>query len=192
MTDKEKLDWILSCRDEAENAKTDRMSLNKDNYDTFHLKHDFSHKVAGQSQEVLSKQSMAVETNKSFFQQALVDTGDWWKAEASYPDADMTLLVRPHEITKLTNLMLEKSYYFSHVGNSVESAMLASLAISKIDGCLKDKPRFVSRRKGRGKGLKRWVEKIENKTWEPHFKCIRAENFYPDPSGEDLYVIEDI
>lgn len=191
LTDKQIVDWILSCRDEAEEAKRDRMDINKDNYDMFHLKHDFSHKEQGQSTEILSKQAMAVEQNKSFFQQALADLGDWWSAESCYPDGEQGMMIRPHEITKLTNYMLEKARYFSHVGNSIESAMLASLVISKTAGRLVPKPKFVSRKKGRGKGLKRWVEKIDDKSWEIDFKIVRAENYYPDPTGKGLYEIED-
>jgi hypothetical protein len=191
MTDKEIINWILACRDEAEEAKESRMARNKANYDMFHLRHDFSHKEEGQSQEILSKQSMAVEQNKSFFQQALADIGDWWKADAAYADLEESMIIKPHEITKLTNYMLEQALYFSHVGNSIESAMLASLVISKTYGCLKPKPRFVSRRSGRGKGLRRWVEKVEDKTWEIRFSIVRAENYYPDPTGKGLYEIED-
>lgn len=192
MTDKQIVDWILSCRKEADEAKRERMSRNKNNYDMFHLRHDFSHKKEGQSTEILSKQSMAVEQIKSFFQQALADLGEWWKCEAAYPEMDDALLVRPHEITCLTNRKLEEAGYFSHVGNSIETALLASIIPSKIYGCLKSKPRFVARKKGRGKSLKRWVEKIEDKTWNLKFDVVRPENFYPDPSGAGLYDIEDL
>lgn len=192
MEDKAIKDFILACRDEADEAKRDRMDKNRDNFDLFHLKHDFSHKQTGQSTEVLSKQSMAVEQIKSFFQQALVDIGEWWKAEPCYPDAEPTMLVRPHEVTKITNYMLEKATYFAHVGNTIQSALLGALAISKTYGVLKPKPRFVARKSGRGKSLKRWVEKIEDKTWEMKFDVVRQENYYPDPTGKKLYEIEDM
>jgi hypothetical protein len=192
MEDKAILDWILACRSEADEAKRERMNRNKDNYDMFHLRHDFSHKQKGQSTEVLSKQQMAVDTIRSFFQQALVEIGDWWSAEACYPQAEEAMLVKPHEITKLTNSQLEKANYFSHVGSSIQTALLASLAISKTYGCMKPKPRFVSKKKGRGKQLKRWIEKVEDKTWEMKFDVVRAENFFPDPTGKGLYQIEDM
>lgn len=193
MNDKEVIDWIIACRDgEAKWAKRDRMNRNRDNFDMFHLRHDFSHKKEGQSTEVLSKQAMAVEQIRSFFQQALVDIGDWWSAESCYAEAEATMAVKPWEITKLTNYMLEKAVYFSHVGNSIQSALLGSLAISKTYGCLKPKPRFISKKKGRGKNLKRWIEKIEDKTWEMKFETVRQEDYYPDPSGKGLYEIEDM
>lgn len=190
MTDKQIVDWILSCRDEAEEAKRERMDKNENNYDMFHLRHDFSHKEEGQSTEVLSKQAMAVEQIKSFFQQALADLGDWWSAESCYGEGDQ-MIIRPEEVTKLTNWMLEQTNYFSHVGNSIETALLSSLVISKTGGCLKPKPKFVARKKGRGKNLKRWIERIDDKTWQLDYKIVRAENYYPDPSGKGLYEIED-
>lgn len=192
LTDKQIVDWIISCREEADEAKRERMNRNKNNYDTFHLRHNFDHKKEGQSTEVLSKQSMAVEQIKSFFQQALVDIGDWWSAESMTPNQEEGMLIKPHEVTKLTNYMLEKANYFSHVGNSIQSALLASLAISKTYGCMVPKPRYVPRKKGRGKTYKKWLEKIEDKTWQMKFESIRAENYYPDPSGKGLYEIEDM
>ena len=64
------IDYVLSCRDEGEDAKRTRMDLNKSNYNMYHMRHNFDHKEEGQSTEVLSKQPMAVEQISSFFQQA--------------------------------------------------------------------------------------------------------------------------
>lgn len=192
LSDKQIIDWILACREEADEAKRDRMNRNKENFDMFHLKHDFSHKDEGQSTEILSRQSMAVEQIKSFFQQALVDIGDWWKAQCRYSHDEAGLPLRSEEITKLTNYMLEEANYFSHVGNSIESALLGSLAISKTYGCMKPKPKYISRKSGRGKSMKRWLEKIENETWKLKFDVVRAQHYYPDPSGKGLYEIEDM
>lgn len=192
LDDKQIIDYILACRDEAEEAKRGRMALNKDNYDMFHLRYDFGHKQPGQSKEVLSKMSMAVEQIRSFFQQALVDIGEWWKAEQAHPGDTAGALIRAEEITKVTNYMLEKANYFSHVGNSVQSALIGALAISKTYGCVKPKPKFVSKIKGKGKNRKKVVEMINDETWEMKFDVIRQENFYPDPTGKGLYVIEDM
>jgi hypothetical protein len=192
MTDKQIIDWVISCRNEADEAKRERMLRNRDNYDMFHLRYDFSHKKQGQSTDVLSKQPMAVEQIKSFFQQALADLDEWWKADALFADAEEGMLIKPAEITKLTNYMLMKARYFTHVGNTIQSALLGSLAISKTYGRVVSKPKFVSMKKGRGKDLKRWVDKVDDKTWELCFDVVRQENFYPDPTGKCLYDIEDM
>jgi hypothetical protein len=187
MSDKEIIDWIISCREEADSAKLDRKALNQDNYNMYHLKHDFSHKEEGQSTEVLAKQTMAVEQIKSFFQQALADLGDWWKCEPHFGQTEEGMLIRPHEITKLTNYFLTESNYFTHVGDSIQTALLASLNITKTAGLLTAKPRFVAKQKGKGYAL----EKIEDKAWKLKHSVIRAENYYPDPSGRGLYEIEE-
>lgn len=191
LSDKQVVDWILSCREEADEAKRDRMNRNKENFDMFHLKHDFSHKDEGQSTEVLSRQSMAVEQIKSFFQQALADLGDWWKASCRYAHEEAGLPLRSEEITKLTNYYIEDANYFSHVGNSIESGLLGALSISKVYATMKPKHKYVARKKGRGKSFKRWLEKVEDETLKLNFDTIRATNYYPDPTGKGLYEIEE-
>jgi hypothetical protein len=191
MENREIIDWILQCRDEAESAKTERLALNKNNFDMYHLRHDFSHKEAGQSQEILSKQAMAVEQTKAFFQQSLADFGEWWSAESCYPDAEVAMKVRPHEITKMTDYMLGKANYYSHVGNEVEQALLAALCISKTTGKMVSKPKYVAKKKGRGAGLKRWIEKTEDKSWELVTSLVSFRNYYKDPTSAGLYEIED-
>lgn len=192
LSDKEIVDWILSCRREADEAKTDRKVRNRENSDMFHLRYDFSHKRAGQSKEILSGVQTAVIQTQSFYEQALADSGDWWEAKASWPDADKTLPVRPAEITKLTNHMLEQGGYYAHVGNTVQAALLHALGISKCYAKMVPKPKFVSMKKGKGKGLKRWVDKVDDETVRVVFENVRAENFYPDPTKKKLYVIEDM
>lgn len=183
--------YILACRDEAATAKITRMEMNRDNYDMYHLKHDFSHKKEGQSQEVLSKQRMAVEQIKSFFQQALVDLGEWWRAVTKDGSDGAGMLVRPEEIQKLTNYMLKKANYYSHVGKSVQSALLGALSITKVHGCLVPKPKYTVKTEGRGKSYKKTVVKTEDKTWELKLDVIRQENYYPDPQGNKLYEVEE-
>ena len=65
--------YINGMKEEADSARKTRMDLNEDNFDMYHYRHNFRHKRKGQSREILSKQTMAVEQTASFFQQALVD-----------------------------------------------------------------------------------------------------------------------
>ena len=184
--------FVLSCRDEAESGKKNRMDLNKANFDMYQLKHDFSHKKKGQSKEVLSKTRNATEQIKANFQQALADLDDWFRVTARDGSDGEAMLITPAEGQKVLGYMLKRADYFSHVGNSVQSGLLGSLAVSKVRGELIPKPRF--RVKGNGKkgaAYKKNVEMIEDKTWELRFDIIRQENYYPDPSGTRLYEIED-
>ena len=179
--------YILACREEADEAKQDRINLNRDNFDMFHLRHNFSHKKKGQSREVLSKQRMAVIQIVSFFQQALADIGEWWRVEEKV--TGQLLMLSPEEIQKLTNWQMEQQDYYSHVGNCVQSGLLQSLIISKTAGKLIPKTRFETTGK---KGQKK-VLVVDDKTWRIQQTCVSAENFYPDPvPGRGLYEIEEM
>lgn len=191
MEDNKIVEYVLACREEADSARTDRMQFTRDNYDQYHLKHDFSHKQPGQSCEVLSKVKMATETSKSFFQQALIKTGDWWDCESADGSDGVALPIQPYEIYKITNYKMTQAELYSHIGACVQAALLGSLAITKVHGCMKPKPKFVSRKKGRGKSFKRWLEKTEDKTWHLKYDLIDHKNYYPDPTSYDLYRIEE-
>lgn len=183
--------FVLGCRDESRQAKIDRMDLNKDNYEMYQLKHDFSHKKKGQSREVLSKTRNSTEQIKSFFQQALSDLDDWWRVVPTDGSDGTTMLIKPQELQKLTNFMLKKADYFGHVGMSCQSAILGALSISKVRGEMVSKPKFVTRAEGKGKSYKKNVVAIDEKTWELRFDNIRQEDWYPDPTGSGLFEIDE-
>lgn len=189
----ELIKYILACRDEAKDAKHDRMELNKDNYAMFQMKHDFSHKNEGQSTEIVPKQRMAVEQTTSFFQQAIADLGEFFRiANRAHSTPEEMLAVKPHEASKLMNYMHKESNYYSHVGNGVQAGLLGALIVSKVSGKMCYKPKFTVKKSGKGKTYSKNVEKIDEKTWQLKLDIVRQEDYYPDPSGEDLYRIEEI
>ena len=181
--------YILSLKDEADQAKKNRMDLNRDNYAMYQLEHDFSHKMKGQSREVLSKTRNATESSKAFFQQALADLDDWFRIEASDGTSGEGMVVRPEEMQKLLGYMLKRADYFSHVGASTQAGLLGSLAVSRVRGSMVPKPRFKTKAEGKGRSYKKHVVVTEDKTWELRFDNIRQEDYYPDPTGEKLYEI---
>ena len=182
--------YVLSMRNEAKTGKQNRMDLNKDNYSMYQLEHDFSHKIPGQSKEVLPKTRNATEQIKSNFQQSLSDLADWYRIVGTSGN-DEGMLIKPAEMYKLQSFMLKRSNYFSHVGNSVQSGLLGSLSISKVMGELVPKPKFTVRKEGKGKSYSKSVVMSEDKTWELRFRDIRQENYYPDPTGGGLYEVEE-
>lgn len=181
--------YVLSMRDEAQAAKKNRMDLNRDNYAMYQLEHDFSHKMQGQSKEVLSKTRNATESSKAFFQQALADLDDWYRITARDGSDGSGMLIRPEEMQKMLNYQMSRADYFSHVGASTQSGLLGSLAISKVRGELVPKPKFKTKSEGRGRGYKKHVVVEDDKTWELRFDNIRQEDYYPDPHGSNLYRI---
>lgn len=186
------LRYIKSLRDiEAKDAKHDRMETNRENFEQYQLRHDFSHKHAGQSKEVLSKTRNAVESSKAFFQQALADLDDWFRVVASDGTNGDGMLVRPDEAQRLLSYMLKKADYFSHVGAQCQLGLLGALAISTVGGEMVPKPKFKTKKEGRGTRYKKHVVVVDDKTWELRFMDVRQEDYYPDPTGRDLYRIVD-
>lgn len=183
--------FILSCRQEADSAKRKRMLQNKDNFSMYQLEHDFSHKTKGQSKEILAKTRNATEQIKSFFQQALADLDEWWRVTPTNTVDEAALRIKPEEIFKLTNYMLRAAEYFNHVGRTIQLGLLGSLAVTKTTGRLTPKARYITRAEGKGKSYSKHVVMIEDKTWQLAFETIRQENYYPDPTGYDLYKIEE-
>lgn len=179
--------YMKSMKHESDQAKRNRMQLNRDNYAMYQLRHDFSHKNEGQSKEVLSKTRNATEQIKSFFQQSLADLDDWWKITAADGTEGQEMLIRPEEMYKITNYMLKEADYFSHVGKLLQMGLLGSLSIAKVHGKLINKPIYKVRKKGKEKN----VEMVDNYTWVLCLDEIRQEDYYPDPRNSGLYEIEE-
>lgn len=183
--------YITALRDEWRQGKHDRMDQNQENFASYHLKHDFSHKIEGQSKEVLSKVRNATESSKSFFQQALSDLEDWYSVVTRDGTDGFAMPIRPEEMKKLMNYMLGRADYFSHIGAQTQLGLLGSLAISKVHGTMVSKPVFKVHKKGKGKTYEKSVVVEDNKTWELRFADVRQEDFYRDTSGNDIGEIEE-
>lgn len=182
--------FILQCRDESQQAKFDRMEQNKENFNLYHGRHDFSHKIAGQSRETLNMQAMAVESTASFFQQALVDEGEWWNAQAKDPRTEEKMKVPVDVIRDLTQDQLEKADVLRHVGLATKSGLLGALQITKIDGEYVSLPAYVTTRDPKTRKAK--IRKLSKKSWRLKLSVIPQKNYYPDPTGAGLYEIEEM
>lgn len=190
--DQQILQWILDMREASRESKQSRMDQNDQNFDLYHLRSDFSHKTEGQSRETLSKQAMAVEQIASFFQQSLVDMGDWFKVEAADPKKEALMKIKPEEVKKLLVRQQERAKYLKHVGNGIKSALLGAMVITKTYGFMRAKPRFVKKTKKKGGKTVKVLEKQEDKTWQLKHDIVRQKNYYPDPTGDELFKIEDM
>jgi hypothetical protein len=168
------------------------MLLNRDNFSMFQLEHSFEHKKEGQSREVLSKVRNAVESSKSFFQQALADIDDWFKITMLNPEDDGTgSPITPDEMKQMLKYMLKRAKYYGHVGNQVQLGLLGSLSISEIGGELVAKPKFKTKGEGKGSRYRKVVQVSDDKVWELRFYDIRQEDYYPDPNTGHMYMIRE-
>jgi hypothetical protein len=183
--------FILEFRNQSKLAKWSRTLKTRQNWDCYWERHDFAHKIPGQSRETLSMQPMAVEQTAAFFQQALVDIGtDWFKAAAKNPRNLDKLKVRPQTIDSLTKFQVGKAEIMKHVVKGVKSGLLGSVFITKVHGYPKPIPYYTasgSKQKKNGK-----LSYSKKKSWQLCLDLVNDFNYYPDPTGEGLGECEDM
>jgi hypothetical protein len=182
--------WILQCRESSHQAKFDRMQTNKLNWDVYHMRHDMSHKLPGQSREVLNPQAMAVESTSAYFQQALIDESDWWGCEAKDSKSEPKLKVRPDVVKDLTNDQIDRARILKHVGLGIKSGLLGALIITKVHGEQRPVPKYIVNRDPNKR--KATMKRIDKTSWQLKLDVISQNNYYPDPTGAGLYEVEDM
>lgn len=95
---------INQYRHEADQARKERVRLNKVNRDAYLGIQDFSKKTKGQSKEFLPKTPVAVEQFSAFVKRGLVQFGDWFSVEVG---EDVAQLITPEQIRKLVLCYLD-------------------------------------------------------------------------------------
>lgn len=189
--DSDVINCAVNYRLEATQAKQSRMDQNKENFDAYHLRQDWSHKLAGQSKEFLPKVSTAVEQNANMIQQGLLDIGEWFSVDSQEGINPDTLKIKPDTVYRLLNRQLQKDGFVKKTGDAAKLGMLGGLIIAKVTGKFVSKPKFVVERKWKGfKPIKNLIMR-EDKCWQLDIKLIRHEDYFPDPTGRGLYEMED-
>lgn len=183
---------VTTYRAQADQAKRNRMLRNQQNMDCFHLKQDWSHKVKGQSQEFLAKTATAVEQFVSFIQQGLLDKGNWFSVEMEPGMDPSKQRITAQDIFKLVLRQLKKAEFYTLVADVLKLGSLQALMIVKIHGRMVEKYTFKSEKKYTFKGIKKVLKKEIKHYWQLQIDMVRAEDYYPDPSGEGLYECQDI
>ena len=174
---------------DSKQACFERWNLNRRNYDTYHLKQDYSHKREGQSREILGKTAMSVEQITQFFQQGLLDLEDWFKVEYALGVDPTQVKITKEEIRRLVDRQLKATNFFTKVGDSIKTGLMGSLCIFKVGGHYKKKPFYkvedeFDEASGKvSKKLKRGNDEI----WELNIENVMPENYYSDPTGRGLY-----
>jgi len=180
-------------KQESEQARRNREVLNSRNWDVYHMRQDWSHKREGQSRDFLPKQRMAVEQTTQFFQQGLMDTTDWWKAEYAPGVREESVIVRKEEVKKIVDRFLEMNNFIPLVGDCIKTGLLSSVIILKVYGDHCKKPFFVFEQELTETGeIKNKIKRGFREPWSLKFSLVQAENFYIDPSGKGLYEMEEL
>lgn len=171
---------------QAEMGRHNRIRQNRINYDTYHLRQDFSHKKTGQSTEFLAKQQTAVDQLTSFLTQGLIDIGVWFGVTEEFGIEQP--LFQNHEIEKLLKRQLEKNKFPWLLNDTLQTGLLASLMICKVGGELVSDPQFFAEPGPEGSGQR--LKRVDIPNWQLKLSLVRPENWYPDPENRGLYEIE--
>lgn len=178
-------------KEEAEQAKKDRMDRNKENFDCYNLKQDYSHKIEGQSREFLAKQHLAVEQITTFILQGLMDVTDWFDVEREPGIDDEQVFLTDLEVRGLIERQLKKIDFMNTVGDSIKMGLLGSLIITKIHGEYVSKPKYVTKDEQTSNGsIKKTLVKLDQKVWRPKIDVVRHQDYFPDPTGRKLYELQ--
>lgn len=175
---------------EAKHSKTDRMIKNSLNFNTYHLKQDFSHKIKGQSKEFLPKQSIATEQLTSFIQQALLDINKWFEVRKA--PGVMNPMIDPKEMEKILARQLDKNNIAQFMSDVIKLGILGSLMIVKVHGKQVNCPTFkTEKEQGTGAFIPETKLKMYSKPyWQLKLDLVRQEDWFPDPYNRGLYEIQ--
>lgn len=178
---------------EAMQARHDRIQQNRLNFDCYHLRQDFSYKQKGQSQEFLPKMAMAVEQIASSLQQGLTDLGDWFRVGTQPGLVEDLMKIKPYEIERLMKRQLELNDFYRKVGDGSKLGLIGSLMIAKIGGQWVPKPKYKVQTYLQPDGsYKKKLLKQEDKVWRLNVDLVRQQDFFPDPTGRNMYICQDI
>jgi hypothetical protein len=187
---------IIRCtenyRREADDARRPRLEQNKINFACYNLKQDFSHKIPGQSQEFLPKMAMAVEQSANFIQQGLTDIGEWWRAEPEVGLNEDMMKVKPSLVYTITERQLQRAGFMNKIGEAAKLGLIGSLMIAKVGGRFVTKPIYRAESNMKNGSFKKKLVKKEDKVWQLEISLIRHEDYYPDPTDNNLYELQDI
>jgi hypothetical protein len=180
------VDTITRCRIEAEDARRERLEINRRNRNVYFGRQDWSHKQRGQSTEFLPKTATSVEQMTSFIKRGLVQFGDWFSVDL---DRSMERLVDGSQIRSLMMCFLRNLWSGNNtqtsidivISDSVKNGLLESLMILKVHGGM-----MPTRAYKYENGELTWVEGEE---WRLRIDLVRPEDYYPDPSGAGLYEV---
>lgn len=196
--------WVIQAinayRTQAEEARVTRLTQNRRNRDMYLGRQDFSHKIEGQSRNVLPKVSTAVEQMCAFVKKGLVTFGDWFSVTV---DNQLEEIITGEDIAKILQAFLNnlwsgndtKTSFPLVVSDGVKNGLLESLMILKVHGGLKKCRRYKVQKQvettdaGQAQYGEPDIQMEEYDEWRLRIDLVRPEDYYPDPTGNNLYEI---
>ena len=197
------LNAIRESKKEAEEAKRRRLELNRRNLRSYMGEQDFSHKQAGQSREFLPKTPAAIEQFSAFVKRSLIQFGNWFSVdvpEGNPLDGNQIREFLKYHLDYLADGMRDYTTFALRVSDGVKLALMEAVLTFKIHGYRVPQRQFYSERgtklmRSGGQRILVANDKLvrkELKPWRLAIDLIRAEDYYPDPTGRGLYEIHHV
>lgn len=195
---------IHGYREEAHEARKTRLQKNKKNQMAYMDEQDFSHKQPGQSAEFLPKVSVSAEQFSAFIKRSLVQFGQWYDIKLN---GDLPPFITDKNIQELMDLYLHnipmgtmKTIKFeSVISDAGKQALFDSLIILKIHGkpvtrnkYHAEKDTHIDLDTGETSQGDATLKVEKQSTWRLCVDIVRAEDYYPDPTGRGLYEIHEV
>ena len=192
---------IQQCWDQADLARRDRIERNRRNRDVFLGRQDFSYKIPGQSREFLPKVPMSIEQMTSFVKRSLVQSDDWFSVTV---DRQLEEFIYGSQVSSLLRVFLNNLWadggqttnISTVISDAVKIGLLESLMILKVHGGIVRKHRFftepgelITEESGKLRRGSPTLKQSEEEEWRLRIDLVRPEDYYPDPTGNNLYEI---
>lgn len=175
---------IKEFKRESEDARKNRMALNKRNMNAFLNTQDYSDKISGQSKEFLPKTEMAVEQTVAFIQKAL-SMGDWFTLEYT---GKYQNIIKSTSLTKFLKSYIHKTLNLPKlIGDATKIGLLKSLLIAKVYALDEEEKEFIPITNP--ETGEQTVDTISTTKTNVKVDLVRPEDYYPDPTGVNLYEI---
>lgn len=179
------LNAIRAYKKESQDARRSRLRRNRVNNDVFLGRQDWSHKVQGQSKEIVPKTATALEQWAAFLKKAMTQFGDWYsitsKSRSPLSGPEMKRLLDCFIEEVFTNGRNETSLPII-LTDAIKAGSLESLAIVKIMGDREEPNQFIEPGEALG----------ELGAWRLRIDLVKFEDYFPDPSGNGLYEIHSV
>lgn len=206
-------------RQRSERARRSRIALNKENWDLYHGRQDWSHKQKHQSKEFLPDLPMAVEQIAGVIEKALSDQSDWFDVEplpGFADDAIQKALLDAVTLRKLLAYCLSRLYTRGNypetghnfallMADAIKMGLAEAVIVLKVYGILDTQTQYglemvPVQREGQtqdGETILYTVEtervrRIPVQRFRLAIDLIPWEDFFPDPSGLNLYDIHEV
>lgn len=180
--DKDIVKYIMRDFKEAESAKQSREERDRANMDAYFGRSDklASKKSRGQSHEFLPLTSTSVDMMSAFLEKATTDYGMWFDIELKNEN-----ILSAERVRQLISHFLHCANFTTILGDVIKYALLKSVGVFKVHS--KHENKRIPVRDNNGNITFKYIPKFH-----PIIEAIDPSDYYPDPTGRELYQIHRI